>query len=218
VLDWSKGSFGVAMIPKPAQIDTEFGAGLVLILQASDRSTAAKAFTKLDRTMSQKQAFKIATAKLNGQDVINWTSPLSGIAATHGWLGGDRAFLSLGAPIATTFVPQPQQRLSDNSYFQQSTQSSLNPHNGQFFIDIDRTINAGNLPLPYFSPEVAAGFKAVHSLGVTSAILDESSNRFDLFVALKKVPGVAKLPAPLKAIKPSPAPRKSPSPSHKPST
>jgi hypothetical protein len=221
VLDWSKGSFGVAIIPKPAQIDTEFGAGLVLIQQASDRSAANKAFAKLDRTMSQKQAFKIVTAKLNGQDVINWTSPLSDIAATHGWLDGDRAFLSLGAPVASTFVPQPQQRLSDNSYFQQSTrwrslsrgESSLNPHNGQFFIDIDRTINAGNLPLPYFSPEVAAGFKAVQSLGVTSAILDESSNRFDLFVALKKVPGVAKLPAPPKAIEPSPAPRKSPSPS-----
>lgn len=226
VLNWSKGSFGVAMIPKPAQIDTEFGAGLVLIQQTSDRSAADKAFTKLDRTMSQKQAFKIATAKLNGQDVINWTSPLSGIAATHGWLGGDRAFLSLGAPVASTFVPQPQQRLSDNPRFQQSThwqslsrgESSLNPHNGQFFIDIDRTINAGNLPLPYFSPEVAAGFKAVQSLGVTSAILDESSNRFDLFVALKKVPGVAKLPTPPKAIKPSPTPRKSPSLIPKPAT
>jgi hypothetical protein len=217
ILNWSKGSFGVAMIPKPAKIDTELGAGLVLIQQASDRSKADKAFAKLDSTMGQNQAFKIAKGKLNGQDVTNWTSPLNGVAATHGWLGGDRAFLSLGAPVAGTFVPQPSQRLSDTPLFQQSTRSSLNPHNGQFFIDIDRTINAGNLPLPYLSPEVAAGFKAVNSLGVTSAILDESSNRFDMFVALKKVPGVAKLPTPPKAIvSPPKAIKPSPSSSPKP--
>ncbi|WP_310486513.1 DUF3352 domain-containing protein, partial [Chamaesiphon sp. VAR_69_metabat_338] len=95
-----------------------------------------------------------------------------------------------------------------------------NPHNGQFFIDIERTINAGNLPLPYLSPEVKAGFQAMSSLGVTSAILDDSSNRFDLFVALKKVPGIAKIPAAPKAIKSAPKsapkPTKSSSPTPKP--
>jgi hypothetical protein len=205
ILNWSKGAFGVAMIPKPDKIDTEFGAGLVMLQQSTDRSAADKAFAKLDTTMSQKQAFKIAQTKLGGKDVINWTSPLSGTAATHGWLDGNLAFLTLGAPVASTLIPQPQQRLSDTPLFQQSTRSSLTPHNGQLFIDIDRTINAGNLPLPYLSPEVAAGFKAVSSLGITSAILDESSNRFDLFVALKKVPGVAQLPALPSKIKPAPS-------------
>ncbi len=205
ILNWSKGAFGAAMIPKPDKIDTEFGAGLVMLQQSNDRSAADKAFAKLDTTMSQKQAFKIAQTKLGGNDVINWTSPLSGTAATHGWLDGNLAFLTLGAPVASTFIPQPQQRLSDTPLFQQSTRSSLTPHNGQFFIDIDRTINAGNLPLPYLSPEVTAGFKAVSSLGITSAILDESSNRFDLFVALKKVPGVAKLPIVPSKMKPAPS-------------
>ena len=216
ILNWSKGAFGVAMIPKPDKIDTEFGAGLVILQQSNDRSAADKAFAKLDTTMSQKQAFKIAKTKLGGKDVTNWTSPLSGTAATHGWIDGNLAFLTLGAPVASTFIPQPQQRLSDTPIFQQSTRSSLTPHNGQFFIDIDRTINAGNLPLPSLSPEVAAGFKAVRSLGITSAILDESSNRFDLFVALKKVPGVAQLPATPPKSMPSPTPRKSPNPSPKP--
>ena len=216
ILNWSKGAFGVAMIPKPDKIDTEFGAGLVMFQQSNDRSAADKAFAKLDTTMSQKQAFKIAQTKLGGNDVINWTSPLSGTAATHGWLDGNLAFLTLGAPVASTFIPQPQQRLSDTPIFQQSTRSSLTPHNGQFFIDIDRTINAGNLPLPSLSPEVAAGFKAVRSLGITSAILDESSNRFDLFVALKKVPGVAQLPTTPPKSMPSPTPRQPPNPSPKP--
>jgi hypothetical protein len=212
ILNWSKGPFGVAMVPKPAKIDTEFGAGLVMLQQASDRSAAEKAFTRLDGTMARKQAFKVSKVQINGKEAIDWTSQLNISAATHGWLDRNIAFLNLGAPVATTFVPKPQSRLSDNALFQQSTRSNLDHHNGQFYIDIDRTINAGNLPLPYISPEVRAGFQAVKSLGVTSAIFDESSNRFDIFVALKKVPGIAKLPSPPpKSIKPAPKPSKSPS-------
>jgi Protein of unknown function (DUF3352) len=211
ILNWSKGQFGVAMVPKPAQADTELGAGLIMIQQVSDRSAAEKAFAKLDQTMQQKQSFKIAKVQIGGKEAIDWVSPLSGTMATHGWLDRNLAFLSLGAPVATTFVPQPQSRLSDHQLFQESTRSTLNNHNGQFFIDIDQTINAGNLPLPALSPEVVAGFKAVRSLGVTSAVFDESSNRFDLFVGLKKVPGIANLPpAPPKSIKAAPAPIKSP--------
>jgi hypothetical protein len=212
ILNWSKGPFGVAMVPKPDKVDTELGAGLVMIQQATDRSAAEKAFSRLDSTMEQKQAFKVTKVKIGGKDAVDWASPLSGTAATHGWLDRNLAFLNLGAPVTNTFVPYPQSRLSDTAIFQQSTRSTLDHHNGQFFIDIDRTINAGNLPLPYFSPEFAAGFQAVKSLGVTSAIFDESSNRFDIFVALKKVPGIAKLPiAPPKLIKPAPKPIKSPS-------
>ncbi len=206
ILNWSKGPFGVAMIPKPAEVDTERGAGLVIFQQASDRSAAEKAFKKLDNRMAQ--TFKINKVQIGGREAIEWASPLSVIGGTHGWLDRNMAFLNLGAPVASTFVPQPKSRLSDTALFQQSTRSNLNNHNGQLFIDVDRTINAGNIQLPPLSPEVRAGFQAVKSLGVTSAIFDESSNRFDLFVALKKVPGIANLPTPPpKSTQPAPAPK-----------
>lgn len=215
ILNWSKGPFGIAMVPKPEKVDTELGAGLVIIQQASDRSAAEKAFKRLDSKMSQ--TFKVNKVQIGGKEAIEWASPLGASRATHGWLDRNLAFLNLGAPVANTFVPQPKSRLSDTALFQQSTRSNLDHHNGQFFIDIDRTINAGNLPLPAISPEVRAGFQAVKSLGVTSAIFDESSNRFDIFVALKKVPGVAALPSPPpKSTKPAPAP-KSPAVAPKPS-
>jgi hypothetical protein len=210
ILNWSKGPFGVAMVPKSDQVDTEFGAGLVMFQQASDRSAAEKAFERLDKTMQQKQAFKIDKVQVGGKEAISWSSPLGVTAATHGWLDRNLAFVNLGAPVTNTFLPQPQSRLSDQPLFQQSTRSNLDHHNGQFFIDVDRTINAGNLPLPALSPEVRAGFQAVKSLGVTSAIFDEFSNRFDMFVTLKKVPGVANLPSPPskpKAIKPATLPK-----------
>lgn len=219
ILPWSKGAFGVAMIPKPEKVDTELGAGLVIMQQVTDRSAAEKAFTRLDRTIGDKQIFKIEKAKLDGKEIINWKSSFGLVSATHGWLDNNLSFLTMGAPIASSFVSQPQQKLSDNPLFQQSTRSSLNPHNGQFFIDIDRSINAGNLPLPSLSSEVASTFKAVRSLGVTSAVLDEASNRFDMFVALKKIPGVAKPPTkpkPPKAVKPSPKNIETPKPKSSP--
>jgi hypothetical protein len=218
ILNWSKGAFGIAMVPKVDKSDTEFGAGLVLMQQVSDRSAADIAFGKLDTRMSKKQAFKVEKAKLGGKDIVNWVSSLSGTAATHGWIENNLAFLTLGAPVANSFLPQPQKKLADNPAFQQATRSSLNPHNGQFFIDLDRTINQGNLPIPYLTPEVAAFFKGSRSLGITSSILNESSNRFDLFIALKKVAGAAKLPpAPPKPKVVKPSPSASPSPSPKPS-
>ncbi len=219
ILNWSKGTFGIAMVPKVEKIDTEFGAGLVLMQQVSDRTAAEKAVGKLDSRM-KKQGFKVEKSKLGGKEIVNWVSPLSGTAATHGWLDNNLAFLTLGAPVANSFAPQPPQKLADNPIFKQATRSNLDPHNGQFFIDIDRTINAGNLPIPYLSPEVAAIFKGCRSLGVTSSILNESSSRFDLFVALKKVPGAAKLPPtpkPPKVVKPSPSTSPSVSPSASPS-
>jgi Protein of unknown function (DUF3352) len=208
ILNWSKGAFGIAMVPKVDKSDTEFGAGLVLMQQVSDRSAADVAFGKLDNRMIEKQAFKVEKAKLGGKNIVNWVSSLSGTAATHGWLDNNLAFMTLGAPVANSFLPQPPKKLADNLAFQEATRSNLNPHNGQFFIDIDRTINQGNLPIPYLTPEVAAFFKGSRSLGITSSILNESSNRFDLFIALKKVAGAAKLPpAPPKpkVLKPSPS-------------
>ena len=41
---------------------------------------------QLDKTMQQQHGFKIAKVQLGGKDVINWTSPLGGTNATHGWL------------------------------------------------------------------------------------------------------------------------------------
>jgi hypothetical protein len=202
VLNWSKGEFAAAIVPKADATDTEFGAGLVLMQQASDRAAAEKALERLDTTMNKKQGFSVGNVQLGGKDLINWSSPLGGVSASRGWLDNNIAFLSLGAPVTNTFFPQPQARLVDNPLFQQATRSRLNSHNGQFFIDVDRTINAGNLPVPKFSAEINTLIKAIRNIGVTSAVIDEATNRFDLFVSIKKEPGIL-LPAPTTSKSPS---------------
>jgi hypothetical protein len=219
ILNWSKGEYAAAIVPRAEKTDTEFSAGLVLLQQAKDKSAAEKALAKLDSNMSKKHGFKITKAKLAGKDVVNWATPLDGAAGTRGWLDNDLAFLTLGAPVASSFSPQPAQRLSDNPMFQLATKSDLGAHNGQFFIDVDRTINVGNIPLPNLPPEAIVTLKAIRTLGVTSAVKDEYNNRFDLFVHLKQAPGIAKLappPSPKPATKEPEGTAPKPSPSPKP--
>lgn len=106
------------------------------------------------------------------------------MTATHGWLDGNVAFLTLGAPVADTIVPKPATTLASTEQFQKTVPSELNPNNGQFFLNVDSTVKA--LPLPQFFPGQQMLVEAMRSIGVTAAVSDPRSIRYDIFVALKK--------------------------------
>lgn len=215
-LPWMDGEFSLALIPaspealtQPSNQSVQLGAGVVLMVQASDRSRAEKTFQQLDQIIASRYQFQVEKAQVKGQPVVNWNSPLGGLNASHGWLDGNVAFLSLGAPIAGAVVPQPQAPLSDNQLFQQTVPTQPNPNNGQFFLDVDRTINNGTLNLSQLlRQEQRLLAKGMRAIGVTSAINDERSIRFDMFVQMKAVaPGSSPSPSPSLA----PTPRVSPS-------
>ncbi|MBD1836030.1 DUF3352 domain-containing protein [Cyanobacteria bacterium FACHB-472] len=187
LLPWMRGEFSLALIPAPKGVPSNLGAGVIFMVQASDRSRAEKSLQQIDQVMANQYQFQVQQGSLNNQPVVNWTSQLGGLAATHGWLDGNVAFLSLGAPIATTIVPQPQATLSDSELFKQGMPTELNGKNGSFFIDVDRTINTGNLALPQFSPDQKIFTNAIRSIGVTAGISSDRSSRFDIFVRTKKI-------------------------------
>jgi hypothetical protein len=185
------------------------GAGVVLLVQASDRSRAEQAFQKLDEVMENRYRFVVQKSKMGSQPVVNWTSPLGGVSVTHGWLEGNVAFLTLGAPIANAIAPQPLATLTQTELFQQAVPTKPNPNNSQFFLDVDRIINSGKLNLQ-LSPEQKMLAKAIRAIGVTGSINDERSSRFDLFVQLKTLLS----PSPSGATqRPTVSPSSSPSPS-----
>ncbi len=217
LLPWMGGEFSMALIPASGnaltlpnnQQSTQLGAGVVFMIQASDRKLAEKSLKQLDEVMATRYQFIVEETKLGRQPLVSWTSPLGGVSATHGWLEGNVVFLTLGAPIVEAIVPQPQATLIQNPLFQESVPTKPNPSNGQFFLDVEDTINSSNLNLPQLlSPEQKRLAKAVRAIGVTTAISDERSNRFDLFVQLQK----ATTPTPSTPTT-SPTPSASPAPS-----
>lgn len=194
LLSWMKGEFSVSIIPNTPKPGTpeDFRAGFLFMVQASDRSLAETSLKQLDEVMKNQYQFQIQPGIVAGKPVVNWIGPFGTLTATHGWLDGDVAFLVVGAPITDKILPNPSYTLASTSPFQQTVPKEPNPTNGQFFLDVERT--AQNFPLPELIPHQKTWLAATRSIGVTTSVSDSRSNRYDIFISVKKADTSAPLP------------------------
>jgi hypothetical protein len=159
LVPWMGDEYSLALVPASpevlklpgTQLSPSLGAGVVLMIEARDRSRAQDTLKRLDQLIANRYGFQVDSTKVGGQSVVSWTSPYGGVNATHGWLEGNVAFLTIGAPIAGAILPEPKAPLIQSSLFQQVVPTTPNPNNGQFFLDVERTVNKGNLYLPRFT-------------------------------------------------------------------
>ncbi|MBC6433749.1 DUF3352 domain-containing protein [Nostoc sp. HG1] len=196
LLSWMKGEFSLSLIPStPKQgFPDDFRVGLLFMVQTSNRQSAEASIKQLDEVMRNQYQFQVQPAKVVGQPVVNWVSPYGTLTATHGWLDRDVAFLVVGAPITDKILPKPNNTLGSTIPFQQTVPTEPNPTNGQFFLDVERTVK--NFPLPTLIPNQQILLDATRSIGMTSAVSDSRSNIYDIFIALKKVRNTTPLPSP----------------------
>lgn len=193
LLSWMNGEFSLSVIPAAPKEGTQenFALSLVFMVQTSDRADAynvrtraEKSLQQLDEVMSSQYQFQIKEAKVDGQPVVNWIAPYGTAIATRGWLDENVAFLTLGAPVADRIVPKPPTTLASTEQFQKTVFSELSSNNGQFFLNVNPTVKA--LPLPQFFTGQKTLLEAMRSIGVTTAVSDERSIRYDIFVSLTK--------------------------------
>lgn len=187
LLSWMGGEFAMSVVPTVSKegADENFRAALVFMVQVSDRARADASLKQLDEVMRSQYQFKIQESNIAGKSVINWIAPFGTLTASHGWLDNNVAFLTIGAPINDKIVPKPSNSLASASSFQKTVPSELNPTNGQFFLDMERT--AKNFPLSALFPNQQPLLNSTRSIGITSAISDNRSTRYDVFVTLKKL-------------------------------
>jgi hypothetical protein len=211
LVSWMGGEFSLSLIPaKPAKQENSqspnIGPGVVFMVKTSDRQTAEKNLAQLNEIMSDKYKFKAEKSQLANQPVVNLVSPELGVKISQGWLDGNIAFLTLGAPITEEILPRPKNNLTQNELFRSTVPSELKPNNGHFFLDIERmgvdtTANLLSFLLR-LSPDITTQnnlrnqLSPMQAIGVTAAVSDERSSRFDIFVKLKKVNEGGTLPAP----------------------
>lgn len=220
LLKWMDGEFSLALIANPQKAPTDLPAGLMFMVQASDRRAAEKAFKQLDEVMAKRYNFKVNEVKVGNQSTITWSPALGGAIASHGWLDSNVAFLTVGAPVANSIIPKPATPLATSELFQSTVPAELKPNNGHFFIDVDRTLSS-NLALIRLAPSSQVWAKAIQAIGVTGAISDERTTRYDVFVRLRQGNKPGTLPSPNASpeatssptASPTPAPEASPSPS-----
>ncbi len=185
ILDWMQGEFTVALVPSAANVTSRLKAGVVVMVQASDRPKAEKTLKRLDEIAANNYQFQVESNQLNGQPVTNWVSPLVGLNISHGWLDGNVAFLTFGAPIAPGIVPQPREALASSNQFQRSLPGMNQPHNGKFFINVDTAINGNNLPLPQLPKDWRTTAKSISTIGMTTQVDSDRLLRFDLSIQLQ---------------------------------
>jgi Protein of unknown function (DUF3352) len=202
LLSWMDGEFSLAIIPatKANASPNDFALSLAFMVQAKDANKAKKAFQEIDKVISNQYQFKITETQVRGKPVVNWIAPYGTPMATHGWLEENIAFFTLGAPLAEKIIPQPAVNLASTEQFQAAVPSQLSPNNGQFFLNINPTFK--NLPLPQMIPNQQIALEAVRSIGVTTAVKDRRSIRYDIFMGLNKTAN----PKPLANSSPSPTP------------
>ncbi|AFY49441.1 Protein of unknown function (DUF3352) [Nostoc sp. PCC 7524] len=186
LLSWMQGEFAVSVIPshpKPGKPE-DFRAALVFMIQASNRQKAEASMKQLDDVMKTQYQFQIQSATVAGKPVINWISPFGTLTATHGWLEQNVAFLIVGAPITDKILPKPSNTLASNLEFQQTVPIETNPANSKFYLDVEQTTK--NFPLPKLIPQQTTLLSAIRTIGVSSAVSDNRSTRYDIFLKLKK--------------------------------
>ncbi len=184
-VDWMDGEFALALLPAPGQTQ---GAGLVLMAQTGDRRAAERSLQQLDEVMGSKFNLNVSQSKIGNQTLTTWKVPPGLSVASHGWLDRNTAFLTLGAPVESTIVPQPKTALASTDLFQAATDSNLDANSGRFFVDMARTqtlLDSSPL-LPKLPPDARQFATAIRAIGVTAAVKSERSTRYDVVVELEK--------------------------------
>lgn len=184
LLSWMNSEFSLAVVPATTQEQQDFALSLVLMIETRDRTAADKSFQQLEQVLQSRYQFNTQQTQLGNTTVTNWIAPFGTITATRGWIDNNVAFITLGAPIAEQLLPQPAKNLASTTQFQNTVPRELNPHNGQFFLNVNPTVRA--LPLPELLPGQNTLLAATRSIGGTAAISDERSIRYDIFVSLEK--------------------------------
>jgi hypothetical protein len=203
-LPWMDGEFALGVIAAPAVANEPPTAGLMIMMQASDRRAAEQSLKKLDQVMKDRYQFQVSQ---NDGGVVKWVSQFSSLSATHGWLDGNVLYLAIGPGVTNLVSPGAGKTLAESELFRKATATTLPANNGHFFLNMEPLANNAALPLPILTTENRAILSAIRAIGVTTAVKDGRTLQFDTQVLLQKSDG-----APSPSTSPSTSPSASPSP------
>ena len=206
-LPWMDGEFALGLITAPATADPTPTAGVMLLLQASDRQAAEQTLKKLDQVMKDRYQFQVSQ---NDAGVVKWVSQFTALSATHGWLDGNVLYLAIGPGVSSLVAPAAGKTLAEADLFRKATATDLPANNGHFFLNVSPLANNTNLPFPILPTENRAVLSAIRAIGVTSAVQDERTFRFDTQVLLQKSESDDAVPPPSPKVSPSGNPSPSP--------
>jgi hypothetical protein len=187
VFGWMNEEFALAAIPSNQGILGNLGIGAALLLQTSDRQTAATTLSKLDN-LAKIQRINITQRNINGTDVTEWLIPGQRALLSHGWLNDNTVFLAVGSSVAEAIATKNTPKLDTSDKFKTVTESLPKPNAGYFYIDVEKTaslINRLMTPAQPLSPELNTVISTIDGFSVTLTSPEQSSAELEILLALK---------------------------------
>ncbi|NJL79745.1 MAG: DUF3352 domain-containing protein [Richelia sp. RM2_1_2] len=186
LLSWMGGEFAFSIIPDAPRKDApqDVRVALLFMVQVSDRQKAETSLKQLDEAMRTQYQFKVKEENIGEIPVVRWIGPSGTLTATHGWLEKDVAFLTLGTPVTDKILPKPKNILGNADSFNKALPKELSPVNNQFFLDMEGA--AKSFSLPALFPQQQSFLNAINSIGVTSAVSDSRTTRYDVLLKFKQ--------------------------------
>lgn len=207
-LPWMDGEFSLGLITEPAAAASTPTAGILMMVQVSDRRAAEQTLKKLDQVMKDRYQFQVTQSDAQ---TVKWVSQFTALSATHGWLDGNVLYLAIGPGVPNLVAPVAGKTLAEADLFQKATATNLPANNGHFFMNVEPLANNTSLPFPILPTENRSLLNAIRAIGVTTAVQDGRTLRFDTQVLLKtEADNAAPPPSPSPSVSPSLNPSPSP--------
>jgi hypothetical protein len=187
VFGWMDQEFALAAMPSNQGILRNWGFGAALLIQTSDRQTAATTLSKLDN-LAKIQRINITQRNINGTDVTEWLIPGQRALLSHGWLNDNTVFLAVGSSVAEAIATKNTPKLDSSDRFKTVTESLQKPNAGYFYIDVENTaslVNRFTTPAQPLSSELKTVLSTIDGFGVTLTSPEQSSAELEMLLALK---------------------------------
>lgn len=200
ILKWMNGEFAIAAIPSNEGLLKNFGFGLVVVMQTSDRTATSSMLKKLDDLAQSSdsgvipQGVEIKTKQLGGQKISIWEVGGKSSVASHGFIDDKYAFWAMGN-LSEMFVPQSSKNLSESSAFQTLTTALPKNNGGYFYLDMSTALSIADRLIPNEAKtgqtytEAQTILDGILGIAVTNSSLDNRITRLDFLFTLKPTPG-----------------------------
>jgi hypothetical protein len=205
-MPWMTGQFAVALVPIPdPDVIGGNSAGLVFLADVGNRNAAEETLTKLEAAMTSRYQFNVEEGAIADQAVTQWTSNLSGLTATRGWLGNNVAFLAIRSAVVEALLPLPKPSLAESPLFQAAMSQAPTSNTGFFFVNVEQLLNdESTLTIPGLPPDQKSSLTAVQALGVATSIANPATLRYDIRVILRQGNHPGALPEATDSVEPTP--------------
>ncbi len=189
IFGWMDGEFAIAAIATKEGVLAQYGALPALVLQTTDRATAESTLKKLE-TIAQGNSLKVSKKDVKGVSITEWSSPnIPSPLVGYGWNQPNSLFIGIGS-LGDVIATKPATPLDGNQTFKTVTSSLAKSNIGYFYLDMDKMWALMSEQIPpdqkaQIPPETTALINTIRGIGITAAMPDKSTSKFEFLLSLK---------------------------------